>query len=181
MRRTILIVCILSSLVIAGAEQKFPKFTLNNFDGVSCSIDSILNLGKPVALTFWATWCKPCTKELDKFVENWENWDTTKGEHPYIIVALCEDGPRSIRKAKALAQKKKWTNFILLYDKAAQVKRKAVVADIPELFLLKPDGSIFYRHIGFNIGDEKETFKKIDELILEIQNEKNAVRPSTEK
>ncbi len=171
MKRAILIAAILFALTVSGAEQKFPKFTLNDLEGNAVSIDSILNLGKPVALTFWATWCKPCRKELDKFVENWENWDTTKGEHPYLVVALCEDGPRSLRKAKALAKKQKWDNFILLYDKSGEVKKRAGVADIPELFLLKPDGSIYYRHIGFNVGDEKETFEKIDELKSEIQNE----------
>ncbi len=168
--RKLLLLAILLVVVGAamGAEQKFPKFTLEDLDGNLWSIDSILSFQKPVILTFWATWCKPCRKELNKFVEYWDSWDTTKGERPYVIVALCEDSPRSVRKAKSLAKKQGWDRFILLHDKGGHVKMKAGVAEIPELFILKPDGTIYYRHIGFNPGDEQETYKKIEELLKEL-------------
>ncbi len=178
MKKLVFLSILLIFTVIFSAEQTFPKFTLDDFDGNSVSIDSIMGMGKPIMLTFWATWCKPCCKELNKYVEYWEK---QKSGHQYVVVALCEDGPRSKRKAKSLAEKQKWTNFILLYDKAGQVKKKAGVVDIPELFILYPDGTIYYRHIGFNTGDEKETFKKLEVLIEELEKEKAPqIKPSSQ-
>ena len=108
-----------------------------------------------------------------KLREYWESFDTTSGEHPYYIIALCEDGPRSKRQALALATKEAWDKFIIPYDDNHDIQKKAGVADIPEAFILKPDGSIYYRHIGYNPGDEKEMIEKLEELIEELNSLKN--------
>ena len=157
-----------------AAEHNFPKFTLDDLGGNKVVFDSILAHGKPVVITFWATWCKPCRKELMKLHEYWESFDTSAGEHQYIVIALCEDGPRSKRQALSLAKKEGWDKFIIPYDDNHDIQKKAGVADIPETFILKPEGSVYYRHIGYNPGDEKETIEKLEELIEALDNPKTA-------
>jgi cytochrome c biogenesis protein CcmG, thiol:disulfide interchange protein DsbE len=160
-----LVIVVMLAVASFGIEKTFPKFTLQDLSGKNVSLDSLLTQGKPILLTFWATWCKPCRKELQKISEY---WDKDKTEHKYIVVAVCEDGPRSAAQAQSLANTENWNKFKLPHDKAGELKKKAGVADIPELFLIKPDGSIYFRHIGYNPGDEKETFEKLEKLILEV-------------
>jgi len=169
MKRIIPIVIALTIVFSFAAEKSFPKFTLTDLSGGTIALDSILAQQKPIVITFWATWCKPCKKELRKLHEYWESWDTTKGERPYIIAALCEDGPRSVRQAKTMAKKEGWDKFILPYDKGGTVRKKAGVADIPECFILMPNGNIVYHHIGFNPGDEKKTIEILEKSIEEIE------------
>ena len=179
MKKIIVLMAVLVLVIGASVaeERMFPLFTLDDLSGNRIELNSLLNKDKPIIITFWATWCKPCKRELRKLYEYWENWDTTKGERQYIIIALCEDGPRSKRQALALAKKEGWDNFIIPYDDGQKIKKKAGVADIPELFILKPDGTIFYRHIGFNPGDEKKTIAKLEELIEKIGKTKENIIP----
>lgn len=49
--------------VAVGAQA--PGFRLESLDGETVSLESFR--GSPVILTFWATWCQPCLKEIPIF------------------------------------------------------------------------------------------------------------------
>ncbi len=42
--------------------QKLPALSLNDFAGKSSTLAS--HLGKPTFISFWASWCGPCLKEM---------------------------------------------------------------------------------------------------------------------
>ncbi len=162
---SIALAVIIFASVAFAADKTFPKFNLENTKGKKVTLDEVLAEGKPVMVTFWATYCKPCKKELTKLVEKWNSYGET--ERPFNVIALCEDGPRSKRKAISMAETENYDAFHVLFDESGTVKQKAGVADIPELFILKPDGSIFYRHVGYNAGDEVKTFDQLEKLLAE--------------
>ena len=173
MVRRSLIICVLLLGVMVFAQSLFPKFALDDLRGGEVVLDSILAHNKPVIVTYWATWCKQCIKELRSLKLYHAEQESIYGEPTFYVIALCEDGPRSKRNAIALANKEGWEKFILPYDRGQKIKRKSGVAQIPELFILKPDGTIFYRHIGFNPGNEREIIAKLEELMDELSENDN--------
>ncbi len=150
----------LVALVFAGAGSgdKFPDFTLENIDGDDVSLEQMLG-EKPVVITFWATWCKPCVKELKAFKPIYEEM-----KDDFHFIAINEDGPRSRGKVKPFA-KKEGFEYTILYDNNGEVKMKAGVSDIPHFFLLDKSGNIVYKHPGYKTGDEKESVEAIKDLL----------------
>ncbi|MET1169080.1 MAG: redoxin domain-containing protein, partial [Flavobacteriales bacterium] len=44
--------------------QEIPSTNLKTLDGQSINIQDAISDEGPTVISFWATWCKPCIKEL---------------------------------------------------------------------------------------------------------------------
>lgn len=166
--KNLILVSLLSLLSLAAISQNaekntnLPSVNIKTLDGQTFNTQDITNDGKPVIISFWALWCKPCKKELDAFNENYEDWVDETGVKVY---AVSIDDSRSTAKVLPFVSGKDW-EFDVLLDPNGDFKRAMNVNMIPHTFLLDGEGKIVYQHTSYYEGGEYELF----ELVKKVAN-----------
>ena len=158
----ILFFLIFSSSVFAQTEQggKLPSVNIKTLNGNVFNTQNITNDGKPIIISFWALWCKPCKKELDAYNDLYEEWQEETGVKIY---AVSIDDARSTAKVKPFVSGKGW-EFDVLLDPNQQFKRAMSVNMIPHTFILDGQGKIVYQHTSYYEGLEDEIFEIVEKI-----------------
>ena len=144
--------------VLTKAQKILPKIILRSIDTKSVNVQ---DLGKEqlTVISFWATWCVPCIKELDAISEVYDDWQE---EINVKLVAVSIDDSRTISRVKPLVNGKGWEYDILL-DTKHDFKRAMNVVNVPYLIVVKK-GKIVYKHSGYTSGSEYELYEKLIEF-----------------
>lgn len=143
------------------SAQIFPDVSLENGSGQKVSSSSLVGNGKPVILTLWATWCKPCVKELDAISEILPEMQE---KMVFGVIALSVDDSRSAAKARSFAAGRGWDGIDFYFDPNSEFRRAVNVSSIPQVFILDKTGKIVYSHTGYAPGGEYELFEIIETL-----------------
>ena len=108
MKKFILIfaVALLGMAQKAGAQ--LPAITIKTLDGKDVRVDTLNNNGRPFVIDFFATWCKPCNRELDAISEVYEDWQEETGMK---IFAISIDQAHNVNKVKPLVDSHKEKKF----------------------------------------------------------------------
>ena len=138
---------------------QIPASTIKTIDGKAFNTSKIENDG-PIIIDFWATWCKPCVKELEAIAESYEDWQDETGVKIY---AVSIDNARSMGKVAPFVNGKGWEYEVLL-DPNGDFKRAMNVVNVPHVFLLDKDGKIVYQHTTYAEGDEDELFELVKKV-----------------
>lgn len=142
-------------------DKKVPEVQLKNTEGETVNTGEMENDGKPIIISFWATWCTPCKKELNTINDMYIDWQDETGVR---LVAVSIDDERTKNRVVPYVDSKAWDYQILL-DPNGELKRAMGVNNVPHTFLIDGEGNIVYSHNNYAPGDEYELYDKIIELI----------------
>lgn len=161
------IIIALLALTLAGAlyaqNANVPQnVILKDLDGQSVPSSVIQNNGKPIILSFWATWCKPCNRELDAIKEVYDEWQHETGVK---LVAVSIDDARSAARVRPWVNGKDWPFDVFLDQNKDLAHALNVGADVPHTFIINGDGEIVWQHKGYQDGGEEELIEKVRELL----------------
>jgi thiol-disulfide isomerase/thioredoxin len=123
-----------------------PNFNLQDVRGKDIKLPNYK--GKYILLTFWASWCGPCIKEIPTLLKIKEKYPSDKLE---IISINLDDDSTSFSKA---VQKYKMEWVHIFGDK--KLRDVYGVMGIPEVFLINKSGEIIYKR-----GQEKDYDSKL--------------------
>lgn len=157
-------ILILLLLLIGGstiAQNSLPAVELKTLDGQIVNTSTIENDGKPIVISFWATWCSPCKRELNNINDLYEDWVEETGVK---VIAISIDDARQVYKVGPYVEGVAW-EFDVLLDVNSDFKRAMNVNNVPFTFLLDGNGNIVYKHNNYAEGDELELYEKILELV----------------
>ncbi|MCR4827941.1 MAG: TlpA family protein disulfide reductase [Bacteroidales bacterium] len=152
----------LAAIVLCGSmmaqNAKLPEnVTLKTLDGKTVQSSVIQNDGKPIIISFWATWCKPCNKELDAIREVYEEWQDETGVK---LVAISIDDARAASRVKPWVNGHEWEYEVYL-DQNQDMKRAMNVVNVPHVFLLNGEGEIVWQHTTYTEGSEEELIELV--------------------
>ena len=83
--KAILLTGLLLLSCVGAAYAQLPAIKLKSIDGREVSTDTLNNNGKPFIISFFATYCKPCNRELNAIHEVYEDWVEETGVKLYAI------------------------------------------------------------------------------------------------
>ena len=158
MKQLILTLTIIFSFSMAWSQ--IPSAEVKTLEGKTINTNTISNDGKPIVISFWATWCKPCVKELSAIDEVYVDWVDETGVK---LIAVSIDNARSMKRVAPYVNGKAWEYEILL-DPNGDFKRAMNVVNVPHTFIIDGNGKIVYQHTTYATGDEEEVYEILVKL-----------------
>ncbi len=147
----------------AARAQKadVPNFVLKDLDGKEVSLTDLRAKG-PVVVDFWATWCKPCLRELP-YLDSLRVKYADKGLQ---VVAVSIDETRSLAKVKSYVKTHSY-GFLVLLDPNQRTLRQLQGVNVPYVVVVSQEGRRLYTHSGYREGDEKELARVVADALAD--------------
>lgn len=138
-----------------------PSIDIKTLDGKTVNIQDYVGKGKITVISFWATWCSPCKRELDAINEIYPDWQE---EFDVELIAITIDDARALAKVPAIIETKGW-EYTVLSDAKEDLKKALNFQTVPQTFLVDQEGNIVFTHSGYSPGDEIELEEEIAKLV----------------
>ena len=132
-----------------------PDVTFMTLRGEKIALKSLR--GKPVLVTFWATDCPSCVKEVNDFIDLYRQFHGKGLE--IIAVAMYYDPPSHVVEMTQMKQ--------IPYHVALDLRREHAlafsgVAFTPTTFLIDPAGRIVFNKVGlFNLKTMQQRIQQL--------------------
>lgn len=130
--------------------QLAPDFTLNDLNNKKVTLSSFKKK-KAVVLSFWATWCPYCVREIPGL----KNLHTRFSNRGLEILSINIAANDPIYRVTQYA-KKQALPYTVLYDKDQTVSRSFGVSGIPVSIIIDKEGVIIFR--GYGLPEDAEQY-----------------------
>ena len=115
--------------------------------------------GKVVVVTFGASWCKPCKKELPA-------WEKLAGKYKSKgVVFLAVNIDKSAAKGKAFMKKAGLKHMRAVYGSDGATVESYSPPTMPSTYVIDKRGIVRDVHAGYRSGDDKKLAKVLDKLL----------------
>jgi peroxiredoxin len=165
-RRPLGIALLVLAIVAAGGAAadeggfRAPDFRARNLAGKTVELSELLGRG-PIVVDFWATWCKPCIKELPYIQRLHEEY----AERGVTVLAVTIDSPKSQSRVRPFVKGRRFTFPVLLDGDQRVFQQLQGKGSVPYVVVIDRDGFVRYRHTGYRPGDEKALERVVQELL----------------
>ncbi len=140
-------------------KKELPNINLKNTKGKEVNVADYGKNERLTVISFWATWCSPCKKELNNISYLYEDWQE---DFNVELIAISTDDVRNSSKVKAYSDGQGWPYEVLL-DTNEDLKRMLNFQSVPYTLLVDKTGRIVYSHTGYVEGDEYILEEKLAE------------------
>ena len=123
--------------------------------------------GKVVIVTFWATWCGPCMRELPVLA----NFQRVVGEDALQVVAINYKEDR--RLFNDFTRRLRDTGILWVHDGRGAISDDWGIKALPRMFAIDREGKVAFTHAGYS----DESLPGITAQVLELLPEEVRSRP----
>ncbi len=148
------------SFQATAQEADLPSTVVKDLKGASIPFNQTFEKGKVTLVSFWATWCIPCKKEIKSIRENMSDW---KAQTDFNYMTVSMDDSRATAQVKAFAKSQGW-DFPTYLDPNSDLKRSLNFQNVPFTIIVDKEGKIAHMQSGYEAGGELVLFEKIQEL-----------------
>jgi thiol-disulfide isomerase/thioredoxin len=137
-------------------RKEAPAFSLKGLDGKPIALSDFR--GKPVLITFWATWCTSCKEEiplLEKFSQG------KRDQLTILLIAIDGERKRAVQK---IVNENKVTLPVLLLLKEKVMDQYGVRGWVPLTFLVDQEGMLIGKIVGQRDWCSAEAWSCMKEL-----------------
>jgi len=157
---------LLFAIVCAAAAniavaQDLPNTQVKDVNtGKKAPFNQTIEKGKVTVVSFWATWCVPCKKEIKNIARKLPDW---KKEVDFNYMTMSIDEARAEGLVRTYAISQGW-EFPYYIDANSDLKRSLNFQSVPFTLIIDKEGKAAWKHIGYEEGGENEVFEKVKEL-----------------
>lgn len=136
-------------------KKAIAAVKLTDLDGQPISLEQFK--GKTVFLNFWATWCKPCIKEMPSI----DSAQQLLSKNGVVFLLASEETPEQIKEFKQQYQFD--LNFVRLTN-----MEELGMEGLPTTYIYNPNGENVFAETGYRKWNDSSNI----EMILQINNQK---------
>ncbi|HTO14341.1 MAG TPA: TlpA disulfide reductase family protein [Edaphocola sp.] len=149
------------ALQVNAQIETLPNTSIKDMNGSSIAFNEIITPGKVTIVSFWATWCIPCKKEIKNIKTKLAKWQEETPDFNYVAVST--DDARNMAQVRNYAKVQGWS-FPSYQDVNSDMMRSLNFQNVPFTIIIDKKGNIVERHTSYEEGNEDLLYEKVKEL-----------------